>query len=763
MSRFPSRSDPEPRGLRSLGNWRPHRFQRLGTRLTVLYSALFVVILVMILSAVFVAVTRNAERIVQEELAASGTVFERIWSMRSNELENGASLLARDFGFRAAVATHDEATIRSALGNLKNRLGISAAFVVGVDGEVLASDGAAPDADVIKAITSQDSASGGFIMGHVPYQGVSAPILTPSLSGWVVFAVRLDIREMEALEQLSAIPLQPLVLIRSDKGQWRTGGADLATPEEREAVAAFLGRNASASAPQNVTRIGDAVTVIKPLKSMTGDQVALLLRYPLARAFAPYKPLLAVIFGLGGVGLGLIALGSWALARNVTRPVLALRDAVQRLERGDEAEVEAMGVDEIASLQSSFNSMSRGIREREHALELARVKAEAANRAKSEFLANMSHEIRTPLNGILGMTQVMVRDAETSAQRDRLQVIRQSGEDLLNVLNGILDLSKIEAGRLEIDNHVFDLAAMTRAACEPFAAVAAEKGLSFTVDLPSRAQGAWWGDGHRIRQVLSNLCSNAVKFTSSGGVAVRILCTPQGVRFEIQDAGIGIPADRLGEVFDKFSQVDGSTTRRYGGTGLGLAISRELVEKMGGAIRVESEEGVGSTFIFDLPLQRAVKPETTESAAPAAISTGERPLRLLAAEDNATNRLILTSLLEPFGVDVTLVENGRLAVEAAQVTDFDLILMDIQMPEMNGVEATGAIRRAEREAGRPATPILALSANVMAHQVEEYLAAGMNGVVAKPIQAETLFAAIEDALNDAAAEAAGAQGAVSAG
>jgi len=754
-----------PRGLRSLGDWRPNHFRHLGTRLAVHFSALFVVILVMILSAVYVAVTRNAERIVQEELAASGTVFERIWSMRSNELENGASLLARDYGFRAAVATHDEATILSALGNLKNRLGISAAFVISPDGEILASDGAAPDAGVIEAIMAQDDASGGFIMGQTPYQGVSAPILTPALSGWVVFAVRLDTREMGQLEQLSAILLQPLVLIRGGNGRWRAGGADLATPAERAAVAKFLqGRaQSTVSEDQNVTRIGDAVTVIKPLKSMTGDQVALLLRYPLARAFAPYKPLLAVIIGLGAVGLALIALGSWALARNVTRPVLALRDAAQRLERGDDAEVEAVGVDEIAALQASFNSMSRGIREREHALEAARENAETANRAKSEFLANMSHEIRTPLNGILGMTQVMLRDAETAGQRDRLQVIRQSGEDLLNVLNGILDLSKIEAGKLEIDNHAFDLEAMARGACEPFAAVAAEKGLSFAVDVPAWAQGAWWGDGHRIRQVLANLCSNAVKFTSSGGVAVRVVRSPRGVGFEVQDAGIGIPAARLAEVFDKFSQVDGSTTRRYGGTGLGLTICRELVEKMGGQIRVESEEGVGSTFIFDLPLQPAAGLAPEEAAAPATIRAAERTLRMLAAEDNATNQLILSSLLEPFGVDLTLVENGRQAVEAVAVSGFDLILMDIQMPEMNGVEATGVIRRAEREAGRPATPILALSANVMAHQIEEYLAAGMSGVVAKPIQAAALFGAIEAALGAIAEELGGAQGAAAAG
>jgi len=732
--------------------WSPQKFRRLGTRLTVLYSALFVVILFTILCAVYAAVTRNAEQIVREELASSGTVFERIWAMRSDELQNGAGLLSRDFGFRSAVATHDAATIQSALGNLKNRLGIDAAFVIGVDGQLMASDGATPDRALIEEIMARDSATGGFMMGGTPYQGVSAPILSPALNGWVVFAVRLDAHEMESLEKLSAIPLQPLVLIRGPKGAWRAGGADLATPEERAIVAQFLDRRAypGIAGGQGVIRIGDAVAVVKPLKSMTGDQVALLLRYPLTRALAPYQTLLWVILALGAAGLAVIAAGSWALARNVTRPILDLQDAAHRLERGDDAMVEAVGEDEIAALQASFNSMARGIREREQALELSRAKAEAANRAKSEFLANMSHEIRTPLNGILGMTQVMARDVERADQRERLQVIRRSGEELLNILNDILDISKIEAGRFEIDEHPFDLAEVVNGACGPFATVAAEKGLAFVIDLPETGAGARWGDGHRLRQVLINLCSNAVKFTAEGSVSVRVACDADIVRIVVRDTGIGIPADRLAEVFDKFSQVDGSTTRRYGGTGLGLTICRELVELMGGTIRVESREGEGSAFAFDLPLRVLSEPLAVAPAPAAAAAGGGQLLRILAAEDNPTNQLILSALLEPFGVDLTVVGDGRLAVEAATVGGYDLILMDIQMPELNGVEAVRAIRQLEAGAGHAPVPILALSANVMPNQVAEYMTVGMNGVVAKPIQAETLVAAIEQALEAAA-------------
>ena len=377
----------------------------------------------------------------------------------------------------------------------------------------------------------------------------------------------------------------------------------------------------------------------------------------------------------------------------------------------------------------------------------ARDQADAANVAKSQFLANMSHEIRTPLNGILGMAQVMAREDLSRAQEDRLNVIRDSGQTLLAVLNDVLDISKIEAGRMEIDNHEFDLAEAMDAACAAFSSLAAQKDVDLRVDIDLEAQGVWWGDGVRLRQVIANLVSNAVKFTSDGDVVVDVAPCAFGLSFTVRDSGIGIPAERLSDLFQKFSQVDASTTRRFGGTGLGLAISRELVELMGGRMTVASEAGQGSIFTFDLPLEKRGErraPTRTPEAAP---SEGEGPTaRILAAEDNATNQLILKSLLEPMGVDLVVVGNGREAVEAFHTGDFDLILMDVQMPEMNGVEAALAIRALERDGALPAIPILALSANVMSHQVAEYLAAGMTGFVPKPIEAGKLFSAIEEAL-----------------
>ena len=376
----------------------------------------------------------------------------------------------------------------------------------------------------------------------------------------------------------------------------------------------------------------------------------------------------------------------------------------------------------------------------------AELAAERANEAKSTFLATMSHEIRTPLNGVLGMVQAMSADPLPAEQRERLEIIRQSGEALLTILNDVLDFSKIEAGKLEIEEIEFDLGDVVAGVHATFGAIAGQKGLSFVEDIDA-ARGVYRGDPARIRQILSNLVSNALKFTEAGELRVSATTVGGDLELRVSDTGIGIPADKLSGLFTSFNQVDASTSRRFGGTGLGLAICWRLVELLGGAIRVESELGRGSTFIVTLPLVRVAE------ARVALPSSGEdekdlQPLsiRVLAAEDNKVNQLVLKALLQQVGVEPVVVDNGALAVEAWKASDWDAILMDVQMPVMDGFAATAAIRGLEAATGRRRTPIIALTADTMSHQVANYLAAGMDGHVAKPIDAGRLFGALEAAL-----------------
>jgi signal transduction histidine kinase/CheY-like chemotaxis protein len=369
----------------------------------------------------------------------------------------------------------------------------------------------------------------------------------------------------------------------------------------------------------------------------------------------------------------------------------------------------------------------------------ARDRAEAGSRAKSDFLATMSHEIRTPLNGVLGMAQAMQRDRLSKGQRQRLEVIRKSGESLLSLLNSILDLSKIEAGKLELERGEVDPAAVARAAADAFAAQAADKGVALSVEVSEAASGAYAGDSARVGQILTNLVANAVKFTETGAVRVVVDRGEAGLVFQVIDTGIGItPAQQRG-LFDKFVQADASTTRRYGGTGLGLAISQQLALMMGGAIGLESAPGKGSTFIVTLPLARLGERTTGEAPVAEAAPAELPPLRVLAAEDNRVNQMVLRALLEQMGIEPTIVDDGSQAVEAWRAAAWDLVLMDVQMPVMDGLTAAQAIREAETAEGRPRTPIIALTANVMAHQLESYLAAGMDEVVAKPIEAARLL------------------------
>jgi signal transduction histidine kinase/CheY-like chemotaxis protein len=377
-------------------------------------------------------------------------------------------------------------------------------------------------------------------------------------------------------------------------------------------------------------------------------------------------------------------------------------------------------------------------------LAVARDLSEAATRAKSTFLATMSHEIRTPLNGVLGMAQAMEFDALSPIQAERLSVIRQSGEALLMILNDVLDISKIEAGKLELEVTAFDLGEVVSGAYAAFTALAAKSDLTFALDLIPRAEGIYQGDPMRIRQVLYNLISNAIKFTEKGAVRVSVDFADDQLNLTVADTGIGMTAEQAAGLFQKFVQADASTTRRFGGTGLGLAICSELVELMGGAITVESEPGRGSTFSTRLPVKRIGDADRPESADPAPAASFD--LQVLAAEDNPTNQLVLKTLLAQVGIEPLMVGNGAEAVKAWAEGQWDLILMDVQMPIMGGPEATRIIREREQDEGRARTPIIALTANAMSHQVGEYIAAGMDGHVAKPIEIKQLFAAMEAAL-----------------
>jgi len=409
------------------------------------------------------------------------------------------------------------------------------------------------------------------------------------------------------------------------------------------------------------------------------------------------------------------------------------------------------GLHRNASGRWSVEGVSQDITEISEAREAALRSAEeakAANTAMSGFLATVSHEIRTPMNGVLGMAQAMAADELTQRQRVRLEVIQRSGETLLAILNDVLDLSKIEAGRLELEDVEFDIDEVARSAHGAFCEMAARRGLAYELVVEEPASGRWRGDATRVRQILYNLISNAVKFTHSGSVRVRVWRETCGaLQLAVTDTGIGLAMHRVQRLFDKFVQDDASTTRRYGGSGLGLAICHELVQRMNGAIEVQSVEGEGSCFSVRLPLSKVIGPVLEPTAHADELSgDGLAVLRVLAAEDNEVNQLVLKTLLAQIGIEPHLVGNGQQAVEAWEAQTWDLILMDVQMPVMDGPSATKEIRAREAARGCPRTPIIALTANAMAHQVVEYTAAGMDGLVAKPIEVSKLWSALELAI-----------------
>jgi signal transduction histidine kinase/ActR/RegA family two-component response regulator len=557
------------------------------------------------------------------------------------------------------------------------------------------------------------------------------------------------------MNALAGTPAGASPMIVTDKGEliaWpgftdqsRSPEATLAAYEKKFGLKALIGSVAKDGRHHGVLTSADGREVVA-FGRLNGPNWYLLLSYPKADLFASAARAAAWVLIIGGVASALQALAVVMLARSsIVRPVERLAaSCAPDGERPDVSDVERRK-DEIGVLATALRTEREKVdvvmASLEDRVSERTAQLERANAEKSRFLANMSHELRTPLNGVIAISETLAKQERTAKGRELAELIVASGRLLERVLTDILDFSKIEAGEIALAHDDFEMARLVGHIAELHRASAQAKGLDFRWSIAPAAEGRFGGDTVRLTQVLSNLLSNAVKFTEAGGVTLSVDRDADGVCFTVADTGIGFDEETKARLFRRFEQADTSIRRRFGGTGLGLAISRSLAELMGGRIEVTSTPGKGSVFAVRIPLaawEGEASDETADDAAEIDISGA----RVLVAEDHPTNQKVVELILESVGVTPVIVDNGRLALDALKAERFDVVLMDMQMPELDGLSATAQLRAWEAEQGLARTPVIMLTANALDEHVRAGAEAGADGHLSKPIHAQALIEAI---------------------
>lgn len=699
---------------------------------------------VILLNSLFVvnyAYKQNATKRIHDNLEYTRRIFNQILHDRIKHLAENAHLLSSDYAFKQVVATSDRDTLISALENLVYRIGADVAMLVHPDGTLIADTsnpkktGPFFDPSLIKRAARDGEAVSIVFLGTEPHQIAVVPVLAPDPISWLCISAKIG---KNLVDEMTRLTQSRVSLVQTHPATKSTLiASSLPQNARRELLATLETTNVKSQQPillqLDTTRYLSSASI---LLTGEGGSVIALLQKSLDQEMIPYYRLQWILLGIALTSLVIAVIGSFLVARSVSKPVRDLVAGTREIGHGNyDYRIRVDRADEIGELGSAFNEMAER-RQLQEALGHAKEKAESDSRAKSEFLANMSHELRTPLNSILGYAQLLRKDSTRSNLDKAVTTIEQSGQQLLSLIDELLDLSRIEAGKMELHTTDFNLRLTLEKICDVMAARARAKGLSFHNEYPKDLPQWISGDEKRLRQIFTNLLDNAIKYTQKGAVSLRVDLIENRYRFSVKDSGIGIHPVDLKDIFRSFHQAHDKQTQ-VEGTGLGLAICDRLVKLMGGQIEVSSSPGQGSEFRFELPLaipQQPAREQPTSGQKIIAVEGNNK--RLLIADDNANNRSFLLDVLSPMNFELREAVNGQDCLQQTREWLPHILLLDIRMPLVGGAEVCRQIRTLQRPKD---IVIIAISASAFEHHRKQCMEAGANAFLPKPLRIQVLM------------------------